>query len=88
MESPSSFFNICSDDLYLDALITELFLIYIVANQTLGEGILKGVCWCVEGKVGDSVWSWGLVNSQVSIWCLVIGVILMRFRGAKRWKKL
>ena len=35
---PSFVCNILNDDLYIDALITELFQIFLVVKQTLGEG--------------------------------------------------
>ena len=35
---PAYICNILNDDLYIDALITELFQIFLVVSQTLGEG--------------------------------------------------
>ena len=35
---PAFFCNILNDDLYVDALITELFRICLVVSKNLGEG--------------------------------------------------
>ena len=37
---PAFFCNLLNDDMYIDALITELFQICLVLSQSLGEGTL------------------------------------------------
>ena len=80
------------------ALTMELFEIFLVVSQNLGEGTLVQMfCWYVREKLGSlfslvacedclEVCFVGPVLGRNYVWCLVIVAIFMRFgqAGAKR----
>ena len=84
------FFDICSSGLYFDALNLKLFRMFLVISQSL-EKVVKGVCWCAKGEVGN--W-FGLEGKRglpggTGGWKEtmygVIVVIFLGLGGEKRW---
>ena len=66
----SFLFNILNGDLYIDAVITELFQICLVVSQTLGEGAILNVFKCIVREVGEFLQPGGQVNSLANRFAL------------------